>query len=173
MVCTQEDLMEFLRSRRSIRFFRPEPVPDEVLRGLIEVARFAPSAHNSQPWRFVVVRDRGKLEALARLHGGASLIRGVKQVVAVFADRRESPTSYLVDAANAAIYFQLAAHAAGLGTVWVQALRHTERIREILVAPEHAVPVAIIAVGYPAESPSPRPRKPVEDIVCLNEYCWG
>ncbi len=171
MTCTKDDLIKFITSRRSIRSFKPDPVPDEAIKELIDVARYAPSAHNSQPWKFVIVRDPEKLEALANLHGGAKVIRRTKQAVVVFADTRASPTSYLVDAANAALYFQLAAHAAGLGTVWVQSLGHVEEIRRILGAPKDTVPVGIFPIGYPAESPRPRPRKPVEEITCIDKYC--
>ncbi len=171
MACTQEDLIEFLKTRRSVRVFKPDPVPDDTIKKLIEVARYAPSAHNSQPWKFIIVRDPEKLEALASLHSGAEPIRRVRQAVVVLADKRESPTSYLVDAANAAIYFQLAAHAMGLGTVWVQALGHVEEVRKIVGAPDHVVPVGIFPIGYPAESPRPRPRKPVDEITCIDTYC--
>jgi nitroreductase len=82
----------------------------------------------------------------------------------------ESPTSYMLDCANATIYFLLAVHALGLGAVWIQALRDIEVIRKTLNLPDSAIPVAIIALGYPDENPSPKPRKPLGEIVFLNKY---
>jgi len=90
--------------------------------------------------------------------------------VVVACVNEESPTSYMLDCANATIYFMLAAHALGLGTVWIQTLRNTREIQGILGLPSNVTPVSILAVGYPAENPAPRPRKPLEEIVYLNKY---
>jgi nitroreductase len=64
----------------------------------------------------------------------------------------------------------LAVHAYGLGSVWLQTLRNIEDIQKILNLPSNYIPVAMIAIGYPDESPSPRPRKELKDIAYLNTY---
>lgn len=170
MGCTIRDLIEFLRSRRSIRKFKPEPVPMETLLDILDTARYAPSAHNSQPWRFIIVDDPGIKDRLSRIHGGARPLRLAPQGIVVVADKEASPDSYLIDAANAAIYIQLAAHAHGLGTVWIQTMRNIEEIRRILGLPENHVPVAILAIGYPDEKPRLRERIPLEEITYRNTY---
>jgi len=167
---TEEYCTELLLGRRSIRRFKPEDVSDEILYRVIEIARYAPSARNSQPWEFIVVRDAELKEKLAGIHAGAKPLRQAPLAVVVVCDPRKSPVSYMLDCANAATYFLLAAHALGLGTLWIQALRNTDEIRELLKIPEGRVPVAIIAVGWPDESPEPRPRRELKEITHLNRY---
>lgn len=170
MSCRSEDLLEFLLTRRSIRQFKPDPVPDELLVKILNISRYAPSAGNRQPWVFVVVKDQEVKEKLSSLHAGSSpLIRAPVGVV-VACDKNLSSISYQVDCANAAMYIMLAAHALGLGTVWLQTMRNVEAIQKILELPENYVPIAIIALGYPAEKPQPRARKQLEEITYLNKY---
>jgi len=163
-------LLDFLKSRRSIRRFRPDPVPRELLLKAIDTARYAPSARNSQPWRFIIVDDPLVKERLSSIHLYARPLLNAPVAVVVACVNEESPTSYMLDCANATIYFMLAAHALGLGTVWVQTLRNTREIQGILGLPSNVTPVSVLAVGYPAENPAPRPRKPLEEIVYLNKY---
>ncbi len=166
-----DDLIEFLKTRRSIRRFKKEKVPMEIIEKMLDVARYAPSAHNSQPWRFIVIDDRDILDKLSRIHGGGKPLKNAPQAIVVACDERASPDSYLLDCANATIYIQLAAHALGLGTVWIQTMRNIGDIRKILGMPEHVVPASILAIGYPDEKPEPRPRIPLEKIMCMNKYC--
>ena len=136
----------------------------------IDVARYAPSAKNTQPWRVIIVKDRELLDKLSGIHSGALPLRGAKLALVVLADKTESPTSYLVDASLFAMYLWLALHCMGLGAVWIQTLRDTETIRRILEVPEECVPVGILAVGWPAEKPSPKPRRSIEEIVFIDRY---
>ncbi|MEZ0344947.1 MAG: nitroreductase family protein [Infirmifilum sp.] len=156
---------DFLLSRRSIRRFKPDPVPEELLRKALELARFAPSAHNGQPWRFYVVRDRKKLEKLARIHRWSKPILNAPLAVIVFSDSSASPRSHVVDGSIAATYLWLALHCVGLATVWIYTLEQVEEIRSIVGAPENLYPIAIFPVGFPGESPPPRPRKSLDEIV--------
>ncbi|MET1102046.1 MAG: nitroreductase family protein [Pyrodictiaceae archaeon] len=164
------DAIEALLTRRSIRRFKPDPVPLELVLKLIDIARYAPSARNSQPWRFIIVDDPSIKEKLSRIHGGAKPLMNAPLGIVVACVKDESPISYLLDCANATIYFMLAAHAHGLGTVWIQTLRNIDEIREILSIPENVIPAAILALGYPDEKPFPKPRKPVEEITFRNKY---
>jgi nitroreductase len=169
-VSNTENLLEFLKSRRSIRKFKPQSPPRDLVLKAIDVARFAPSARNSQPWRFIIVEDAEIKSKLASIHIYASPLKNAPLAVVVVCHVDESPTSYMLDCANATIYFLLAVHALGLGAVWIQTLRNIEEIRSILGIPENVIPVAIIALGYPDESPSPKPRKPLEEVVFMNKY---
>ncbi len=171
MKCDPYDLLEFLKTRRSIRRFKKEKVPMEIIERILDVARYAPSAHNSQPWRFIVIDDRDLLDKLSQIHGGARPLKNAPQAIVVACDERASPDSYLLDCANATIYIQLAAHALGLGTVWIQTMRNIDEIRKILGMPDHVVPASIIAMGYPDEEPKLRPRISLEKIMCTNRYC--
>lgn len=165
-----EILLELLKSRRSIRRFKPEPPPRDLVLKAIDVARYAPSARNSQPWRFIIIEDPVIRQRLGGIHIYAKPVLNAPLAVVVACMNDESPTSYLLDCANATIYFMLAAHALGLGTVWIQTLRNVKEIREILGLPDNVTPVSLLAVGYPAENPGLRPRKPLEEVVYLNKY---
>lgn len=162
--------IQFLLTRRSIRRYLDKPVQRELLLKIIDVARYAPSAKNLQPWEYIIVEDRNILERLSKIHAGAKPLEKTSSAIVVVVDKEVSPTSYLVDGANTVMYLMLAAHAYGLGTVWIQTLRNIDEIRKILNIPENKIPVAIIAIGWPAEKPSPKPRKPLEELVHINKY---
>jgi nitroreductase len=165
-----DDYLEFLKSRRSIRRFKKDPPPLEMILKAIDVARYAPSARNSQPWRFIVVNDPLLKDRLAEIHPWARPLKEAPVSVVVACHVDESPTSYMLDCANATIYLLLALHALGLGAVWIQALRNVEELRVLLNIPNNAIPVAVIAIGYPDEKPEPRPRRPMSEVVFLNKY---
>lgn len=171
MSCKIEELLDFLKSRRSIRRFKREKVSDEILFKILDIARYAPSAHNSQPWKFIIIDDRRLLDKLSGIHRGAKPLEHAPQAIVVLANKKADPNSYLIDGANATIYIQLAAHAYGLGTVWIQTMRNIDEIRSILGIPEEYVPVAILAIGYPDEVPVLKPRKSLEELVCKNMFC--
>ncbi|MCD6114019.1 MAG: nitroreductase family protein [Thermoprotei archaeon] len=166
----ESDFLKFLLTRRSIRKFKKKPVDLNLVLKILDVARYAPSAKNSQPWEFIVVTDEAVRERLSRIHMWASPIRKAPIAIVVVCDKDASPTSYHVDCANATMYIMLAAHALGLGTVWIQTLRNIDEIKEILKIPEGKIPIAILALGWPDEKPEPKPRKRLEEIVYMNTY---
>jgi len=166
----ESDFLKFLLTRRSIRKFKKKPVDLNLILKILDVARYAPSAKNSQPWEFIVVTNEAVRERLSRIHMWASPIRKAPIAIVVVCDKNASPTSYHVDCANATMYIMLAAHALGLGTVWIQTLRNVNEIKEILKIPEGKIPIAILALGWPDEKPEPKPRKRLEEIVYMNTY---
>jgi len=131
----------------------------------IDVARYAPSARNSQPWRFYVIKRRDVIERLSSIHVGAAPLRNAKLAVVVTSVPRESPASHQVDAALSAMYFWLALHCLGLGAVWIQTLNNVDEVRKVVGIPEDEVPIAIFAIGWPAEKPVPKPRRGLDEIV--------
>ena len=104
------------------------------------------------------------------MSAGAALTARGAATGLVACDKNASPVSYQVDCANATMYILLAAHALGLGAVWLQALRNVEDIQKLLNLPENIVPVAIVALGFPAEKPLARPRKPLEEITYVDKF---
>lgn len=159
-----------LLSRRSIRRYKPDPVGMELILKALDIARFAPSAHNKQPWEFIVVRDRAMLEKLSKVHRWSGPIAGAQAAIIVLADKNQAPDSYLQDGSIAATYLWLSLHCVGLGTVWIYTLQEARAIQEIVGTPEHMFPVAIFPVGFPAEQPKARPRKELKEIVHLDSY---
>ena len=165
-----QELLNFLISRRSIRRFKPDPVPDELILKILDVARYAPSARNSQPWVFIVVKDPEVKKRLANVHLWAKPLENAPVGIVIACSTELSPESYQVDCANATMQIMLAAHALGLGTVWLQTLRNINEIQGIVGLPKNYVPVAMLALGYPDERPSPKKRKELKEIVYLNKY---
>lgn len=165
-----EKCLEFLKTRRSIRKFKPKPVSEDLIFKILDVARYAPSAGNRQPWEFIIVKDKEKIKKLAEVHPWAKPLLGAPVAIVVIGNQNISPISYHVDCANTTIYIMLAAYAYGLGTVWIQTLRNIEEIREILNLPQNMIPISILAVGWPDEKPTVRPRKPLKELVHIDTY---
>lgn len=167
---SKEELLESLKTRRSIRRFKQQAIDNEIIEKILDVARFAPSARNSQPWVFIVVKDPSIKNALANIHQWARPLTNAPLGIAVACNKDLSPDSYLLDCSNATIYIMLAAHAFGLGTVWIQTMRDNDKIREILGLPDNFFVVSLLAIGYPDEHPTPKPRKPLSEILFYDKF---
>lgn len=158
-------LMKLLRERRSIRRYLDRPVEKEKIDHLVEAALRSPSSRAIYPWEFVVVTDRHLLGDLARAkEHGASFLAGAPLGIVVCADSGKSD-AWVEDAAIAAIIIQLAAESMGLGSCWIQIRerRHSpdltarDYVAGLLSLPPGVMVEAILAIGYPAESPHPHP----------------
>jgi len=192
---------EIIENRRSIRVFEDRPVPQEVVDKLLETAVLAPSAHNAQHWRFVVMTKReDKLRFAERMgidHRTAMLAQGMSETdvesrakareerisgapvivllcldtadVRNFNDATRDDGDYLMGVQSVALaggHLLLAAHAEGLGAVWICApLFAPERVREALDLPPNWIPQGMISLGYPAEEPKTKVMKPLTDVV--------
>lgn len=170
-----ESVLALLKERRSIRRYRPDPVPDEMVEQLLEAGRWAPSASNRQPWAFIIIRDEAIRQRVAQ-HAATYFLR--------WAHVEEAPLLIvLCGEAQSWIYRQflhediglaggqimLQAKALGLGTCWIGGLDR-KAIAGILKVPEHMEVVGLLTVGFPAEDPPPPPRKPLAEIVHYDVY---
>ena len=167
------NVLEAIKGRRSIRAFKNQGVPAEIVEELIDAARWAPSAGNIQPWEFIIVRKPRINRRLVEAALGQMFIEEAPVVIVVCADEERSSQGYGVrgktlyciqDTAAAMQNIHLTAYSLGLGTCWVGAFRE-EETRKILKIPRGMRPVAIIPVGYPAEAPTARMRKSISQIV--------
>jgi len=167
------DVLEAIKGRRSIRAFKNQGVPAEIVEELIDAARWAPSAGNIQPWEFIIVRKPRIKRRLVETALDQMFIEEAPVVIVVCADEERSSQGYGVrgktlyciqDTAAAMQNIHLTAYSLGLGTCWVGAFRE-EETRKILKIPRGMRPVAIIPVGYPAEAPTARMRKSISQIV--------
>lgn len=164
---------EAIHRRRSIRRFEPgREVPPELVEKLLTAATLAPSAGNAQPWRFIVVLSPGLKGELARAALGQAFIAQAPVVLVVCADLERARRAYgergeslycLQDTAAATQNILLTATELGLGTCWVGAFDEGE-VARLLGLPSSLRPVALIPVGYPAEEPPPRPRRPLPEV---------
>jgi nitroreductase len=169
-----EDRIAFLRSLRAVRSFRPDPVPQEVVDDILEVARWSGSASNRQPWELVVIQDRETLGALARVEGYANhLADAPLGIVLVMAGERAGQETY--DEGRLAERVMLAALAHGVGSSvgWIVG-GGRDAAREILGVPEGRMVRTAISLGYPDEEArrrrAGRARKPLSEIVHEERY---
>lgn len=170
------DLMEAIKSRRSIRMYKPTPVPEDLLRTVLNAARLAPSANNAQPWRIIVVTDE---DAKRRLAAGANGQKFIAQAPVVlvacglpdeaFQTAGGYMSSHVIDVSIALDHLTLAAHSVGLGTCWVAWFRE-DKVREVLAVPEDVSVVAITPLGYPDEAPERTPRRNLEELILRERY---
>jgi nitroreductase len=172
------DFFAVLDSRRSVRAFEPREVEEELLRRILRGVRAAPSAGNLQAFRVVVVRDVGRRRELARASLDQQFVAQAPLVLAFFQDQHRSATKYgsrgkglysLQDATIACAYAQLVASALGLATCWVGAF-NDQAIKRILAAPAGMTPVALLPVGYPAETPAPTGRLPLGELILEESF---
>ena len=198
---TKEALHRFLRTRRSIRRFKPDPVPGPVIEEILRTATFAPSAHNRQPWRFALVTEGSMKAQLAdaminkfqkeleqdnippaeiseRISRSRGRILSAPVVIILsvdmsdmdtYPDRHRKKAEYIMatqSAASAGMHLLLAAHAEGLGAVWVcSPLFAQETVQSALNLPKTWEPQAMYFLGYPEKIPPVRKRKSIDEIV--------
>jgi nitroreductase len=156
-------LLDTILGRRSIRAYTGEAVPEDLVTLLLEAAMSAPSAGNQRPWRFVVITDRNILCRVPDYHPYAYMVPEAPMAIAVCADfSLVTHKGYWVQDCSAATEnLLLAAHALGLGAVWLGVYPMQDRVtglRRLLGLPEHVVPMALVPVGYPAEQKPPARR---------------
>jgi len=154
------DATKAILSRRSIRKYTEEPVSGDDIEALLTAAMHAPSAVNEQPWHFVIIQDRKTLEAISRLSPTAPMVKYAPLAIAVCADRNleKFPGLWVLDCSAATENILLAATARGLGAVWTAVYPFDDRvngIKKLLKMPDDVVPLCIIPVGRPAETPAP------------------
>lgn len=167
------DVFEAIKERRSIRSFTDENVSEENVKQLIEAARWAPSAGNTQPLELVVVRNVEVKRKLTAAALNQALIQKASVVLVVCADLARSKMGYgsrgeklysIQDTAAATENILLAAQEMGLVTCWIGAFNEKE-VAKAINAPKNTKPVAIIPVGYPAVRPSTPKKRDVTEIV--------
>lgn len=163
------DFVGLARARYSCRSYRSDPVPDEQLGRVLEAMRLAPTACNRQPFRAYVLRTSEHRDALRRCYHQSWLVSAPLAVIMVaLLDRawchRDGTNLGVVDATIALDHLILAAAAEGLGSCWIAAFDARE-IREVLRLRETDIPVAMTPLGYPADSPPPKQRASLEQLV--------
>ena len=150
-------------SRRSVRDFIDEPVPDDQVERLLRAAMAAPSAGNQQPWQFVVVRDKATLTAVTEFHPYAGMLPKASLAIVVCGDTRleKWPQFWEQDCAAATQNVLIEAEILGLGAVWLGVHPLAERVegaRRLFGLPEEVAPFAIVALGHPAKRKPPVDR---------------
>ncbi|MCB2223714.1 MAG: nitroreductase family protein [Actinobacteria bacterium] len=149
-----------IRARRNVRDFEDRPIPGADLDRILEAARRSPSSRNGQPWDFVLVADRERLQALSGVWRGAGHVARSAATIAIVApvpDDERSAASLHYDLGQATIQTMLAAADLGIGSGHA-AVRDQDLAREVLGLPGDRFLAWLIALGYPAD----RPLRPIE-----------
>ncbi len=165
--------MEFydvLKARRSIRGFKPDPIPETVLARVLEAVRIAPSACNLQPWKFLLVQSPAQQELVGSCYPRGTWLRQAPLIIVALGNRNQAwkrldgTSAHVIDVSIAMEHLVLAATAEGLGTCWICAFDQALLHQKLGLAPEWDV-VAMTPVGYPAAEPRPFVRKEPADII--------
>ncbi len=169
-------ILNVIKERRSVRKYKPDPIPGEVLLRVLEAARFSPSGKNLQPWKFILVKDESLKQRLVQASVRQSFIAEAPLVIVAcaFPDRCYSRMgnymkSWPVDVAIALEHLILQAQEEGLGTCWIGAFEEKE-VKSILKIPEGVRVLALTPLGYPDERPPSRGRKDLDEIVSYESY---
>jgi len=147
------DTINILKLRRSVRVFQNKEIPKKALEGIIDVARFSPTARNVQPWEFVVVTDRETLREISELAENGRFIASAKACVAVFCSDTKY---YLEDGCAATVNILNASAALNIGSCWVAGDKkpYCDDVAKILKVPSGMKLVSLIALGYPEDKNS-------------------
>lgn len=173
------DFFQVISDRRSIRKYLDIPVEMEKVEQILEAARLAPSSHNMQCWRFLILTSKSKKEsvvsAFSDSNPGKKSLNQAPLILVICADPKDSVIThgieyYLVDAGIAFEHICLAAHALGLGTCMMGWLDE-ERLKTVLDIPAEYRVIGVTPLGYPDQEPKPRPRKKLSEITYLEN--WG
>ena len=160
---------ELIRSRYSVRAYETRPVPQELLDQVLEAARLAPTAANRQAFQLVVIHTGGREQDLQRIYGRdwftqAPLVLCACGVPAQNWVRRDGKNYSDVDVAIVMDHIILAAADLGLGTCWIGAF-DPQAARQVLKLPPDVEPIAFTPLGYPADEPRPKQRRPISELV--------
>jgi nitroreductase len=168
------EVTKAILSRRSIRKYADEPVSDEDIDALLRAAMHAPSAVNEQPWHFVIIKNRNILDVVPEISRTAKMVKDAPLAIAVCADKKleKYPGLWPLDCSAATENILLAATARGLGAVWTAVYPFEERIKgiqKLLNLPADVIPLCVIPIGRPAETPVPVDRY---NPACVHYDTW-
>jgi len=191
-------ITEILKRRVSVRKFQDRPVPEEVIREILEAARLSPSGGNEQPWRFGAITDCGLIEQIARIAHGQDWIAGAPLLIVLctvcvedarggrdIQKHRDPKLTQEIDKIPQSLYWALnqeehqtkipgthmvlTALEHGLGSCWVSRF-DVKELAQLLHLPDHYLPSEILVFGYPEFEQEPRPKKSLDEIVFRNVF---
>ncbi|MCK4332817.1 MAG: nitroreductase family protein [Thermoplasmatales archaeon] len=156
--------MDAILKRRSIRKYTKQPIPDKIIKELLEAAVSAPSAGNQQPWHFIIIDDRKIFNEIPKFHSRAKMLKDADKAILVCGDLslEKFKGYWILDCSAATENILITAHAKGLGACWLGIYPREERIvgmKKLLRSiPEHVVPLSLISLGFPAEQKTSEDR---------------
>lgn len=170
MESDKNDTLKTIHSRKSVRSYSEKPVSNDELLTLVKAGMAAPTGKNVQPWEFVILTDREKLDSLAEVLPYAKMLKGASSAIVVCGnDDTENGGSFYwyLDCSAAAQNILLAAESMGLGAVWTAAYPYEDRmspVSETLELPLNIKPLCVIPIGYPRTESKPKDKFKAEKI---------
>jgi nitroreductase len=164
-----------MRRVRQARQYRPDPVPDDVLHELLQVARWTGSSRNTQPWHFIAITDKELLRQISQLRAPINWVAGAPLAIAIVLDGA-SPTGEAYDEGRVTERLLVAARALGLGggVAWFGDASQEAEGKRILGIPEERTARSVVTIGYPTTTKDPRPnpaqggRRPLAELISYN-----
>ncbi|MFW6130986.1 MAG: nitroreductase family protein [Candidatus Aminicenantaceae bacterium] len=194
----QTYLFDIIKNRRTVRKFKPDPVPEEHILKILEAAHFAPTAGNQQPWKFLVIRDREQLNQLnaaalrwylenykeknkpppeklssikEKLRTVFNDVLSAPVYVAVLVDTQAKYSNYILyDGTLAAGYMMIAARALGYGTGFFTTFFPERKMKNFFKIPDHYKLICFTPIGIPLEWPDTPPKKKLDDLVVFDKF---
>lgn len=162
------DTLTCIRTKRELRDYLDKPVPQECIDAILEAGRLAPSSKNSQPWHFIVIRDKETLRRISELTPTGKHIAQAPMAIAIVMEDAKLPE---VDGARAGQNIVLAAWSLGIASCWVTNF-YDDGVKELLGVPQRMKLVTVLPFGYPVESKTTRKkiRKNLSEIVHYEKY---
>ena len=158
------ELLEFLKSRRSIRNFQEKEIPDNELKMILEAGRWAPSGSNKQPWQFIIIKNKEILKKISETAIYGKFIKKVPVAVAIVGKISENPNWYVQDTTLASMNIMLMAFALNIGTCWIGSMDR-EKAKELLGLGKDDFLLTLLPLGYiKGNIPKPTLRKNLDEI---------
>ncbi len=163
------DAIEAIKRRCSVREFTDEPMPKGAIERIIECGRLAPTARNVQPWEFIAVTGKKKLNAIADIADHGKFIRGAACAVLVFC---KDTKYYLEDGCAATESMLIAASSLGIASCWVAGDKkpYCQKVAELLAVPADLKLVSIIALGHPIDRPVPLEKRLLKTVLHWEKF---
>jgi len=159
-----EILLEFIKTRRSIRSFLDTPIAEDAIEMILEAARWTPSASNRQPWEFIVIKDRELLKNIANNAMYGKFVNNVPLAIAIIGKISISPKWYVIDTSLVSMNMMLMAWSLGIGTCWIGSMNR-DKAKELLKLTEDDYLLTVLPFGYiKGTIPKPTLRKSMEEI---------
>ena len=157
------DLMEVIRTRRSVRKYQDKPIAKELLETIVDAGRLAATARNEQPWEFIVVTDPPLKAQVAAATDHGKFIAQAAAMIAVFC---KDCKYFLEDGSAATQNILLAAHGLGIGSCWIAGDKkdYAPEVADILGVPAGFRLISLVALGYPAEQPQ-KAKRPLSEVL--------
>ena len=167
------NVLEAIRTKRATRQFAGRSTPDEQIRTVVDAGRRAQSSKNTQPWHFIVVRERAMLQALSEVGPYAGHLAGAAFGVALASPDPAGRWSIAFDLGQAAAYMQLAAWELGIGSC-IGSMYDPAKARELLGVPDELTVQVTLSFGFPAAAPAARPkpggRRPLGEVIHWDKW---